>query len=451
MAKYLDEAGLAYFWEKIKSYHELGTHTKVLGHRGYTQNNPWCQDNSVFAYANAGMNGLKGFECDPRKDKNGVIVMLHNDTVDSVSTSTGAITNLDYREVFYKTKSGNQTTTHLTTLSEAIHIAKIFNMFMFFDMGKRVVTCEEIVAECEKAGFYNYGFFNTATDDELIDLPEYVIKCVGPDVFEHTEEELDEYITKFGSSKNLGVRVLYNGTTNEQLELIKRKGFLTFCNVPDDSSIGSRELDSKLIDYLLGDRIMGLFDVNYANNFENLAPSKDITEYVSEMGNNTFQIVQGINNNSSMPTNQNYVVLIIKMSEYYATMIAMTAIPSVRFDIYTKTRYNGVWENSWTKRYDSSKIDLLSTTDSSTNIHVDAYAVNRTVTVTWVRENNNVAVSGWNTIASIPAGYRPYYMINSAFVDSLNHRVPARILTDGQLQLYSIPEAQVSGFITYAI
>lgn len=430
-----------------------GKNSRVVAHRGYTKNNnPYCQDNSVFAFINAGIHGFKGIEVDPRKDVDGNLVCLHNETVDDISNSTGKISDLSYRNVFYKTKSGTPTDVHLTTVREMLLVAKIYNFFVLFDMGKNVVTCREIVNECENADFYNYGFFNVANSNDLVSLPDYVIKLLGNDVFVHTESELDSYISKFGSSKNLGVRVLTANTTDEQIELIKGKGFLIFANFGPSDRIGTctQSLISK-IDFILGDytpsAITGPFSIELQHVYIN------IKNYVDALTSPCFTVVQALNGaGSSMPSTDNYNVCIYKLSNNYVRLLAFPAIET--YTLYSLNKRSGVWDSGWTVMYkqetDSYK-EIINTVNSTYNISLFGYAVGKTVTISALRENNHVASSGWTTIATIPTTYAPVTNLTIGCTDGASNRVSFRVTVDGRIMIYSIPDQQIACVLTYAI
>lgn len=430
-----------------------GKNSRVLAHRGYiTDNNPYCQDNSVFAFINAGIHGFKGIEVDPRKDIDGNLVCLHNETVDDISSSTGKISDLSYHNVFYKTKAGTPTDVHLTTVREMLLVAKIYNFFVLFDMGKNVVTCQEIVNECKNADFYNYGFFNVADANNLVSLPDYVIKVLGNDVFIHTEAELDSYISMFGSSKNLCVRVLTANTTDEQIELIKGKGFLILANFAPSNRIGTctQSLISK-IDFILGDytpsAITGPFSIELQHVYSN------IRNYVDALTSQCFTVVQAINGaESTMPLTTNFIVSIYKLSDKYVRLLAFPTIDT--YTLYSLKKTNGVWDSSWTiidKQETDSYTEIINTTESTYNIKLYGYAVGKTVTISALRESNHVSSSGWTTIGTIPVAYAPPTTLTSNYTDETGNRLIFRVDNQGAIKIWTIPAQQIACVITYAI
>lgn len=364
--------------------------SKILCHRGYTENNPYCQDNSAYAYINAGVYGFKGFECDVRKDVNGEIVMLHDDFVDNVSSQTGNINQLDYKNVFYKTKAGEVTSTHLTTLTEAIVIAKIYNLFMLFDMGKNVVTCQEIVKKCEESDFYNYGFFNVVNSKDLLSTPRYVLKVLGNERFEHTESELNSYISRFGKKNNLAVRVILSSTSDNQINLIKSKGFYIVANYTSAHFIGTDNLSQiNKIDFLLGDDIINLQHNNYENGVTFLQPSINIEDYCDSLKDRSYHIINAIGGKYT-PTNSNYICEIYNYSSPYKKIVAYDSV-GTNGKKYIKVKYNGIW-GEW---IEPNKYKILySGTDSTYNITLKITTNDYSVGVNFYRENNNVSSTG---------------------------------------------------------
>ena len=425
----------------------LNNKSKTLCHRGYTFNNPYAQDNSSYAYVNAGVHGFRGIECDVRKDVNNVIVMLHNESVDSVSSQTGNINQLDYKNVFYKTKAGETTTTHLTTLTEAVEIAKTYNLFMLFDMGKNVVTCQEIVDICDASNFKDYGFFNVVDSDEFLTLPNYVLKVLGNDVFEHNEAELDNYLSTYGENNNLAVRVILSSTSDNQLNLIKSKGFYIIANYTSAHFIGTDNLSQiNKIDFLLGDDIINLQHSNYENGVTFLQGSINIEDYCDSLKDRSYHIINALGG-SYTPTNSNYICEVYNYSLPYKKIVAYDSV-GTNGKKYIKVKYNNVWSD-WIEPY-KYKI-LYSDTDSTYNITLKITTNDYSVGINFYRENNHVTSSGWTKIGQVPAGYEPKDLQLAYFCDGAGNALRFRVQTNGEIDIYAIPNTQIAGNLSYII
>jgi len=106
----------------------------LYSHRGmYRTPGTWDIENTCAAIGNAHTCGFNGVEIDVQHDVNGVVVALHDGTVDRVAVQTGAIGSLDYRNVFYKDKLGAATEYRLETLRDVFTLCKQLNMHILID------------------------------------------------------------------------------------------------------------------------------------------------------------------------------------------------------------------------------------------------------------------------------------------------------------------------------
>ena len=206
---------------------------RTLAHRGYpySTHNRFAQDNSLAAIDEAGLQGFTGIECDPRRDVNGVIVLLHDADVRSVSNYVSAtpddpnsylIENLDYRTVFYKDKFGLGTNRRITTLAEAVAVCKAYNMFMFFDSkgldGKgRSVSIGDLEEIMDKMDYHNWGVFNYG-EDYMSTKSDYIVKGIQPKT---TVEALRESAAKFSYLPNLWMRKYSTAKDNVPIEVLR--------------------------------------------------------------------------------------------------------------------------------------------------------------------------------------------------------------------------------------
>lgn len=74
----------------------ISYNVKSIAHRGYNSNAP---ENTLAAYREAAKHGFKYVECDVQHTKDGVPVLLHDETVDRTSNGTGAISSLTFNQV----------------------------------------------------------------------------------------------------------------------------------------------------------------------------------------------------------------------------------------------------------------------------------------------------------------------------------------------------------------
>jgi glycerophosphoryl diester phosphodiesterase len=64
---------------------------KVLGHRGYRAQYP---ENTLLAFDKALEAGAQGIECDVQKSRDGYYVIIHDDSIDSVSGQSGRVADM---------------------------------------------------------------------------------------------------------------------------------------------------------------------------------------------------------------------------------------------------------------------------------------------------------------------------------------------------------------------
>lgn len=149
---------------KVAYKAQVPSSPKILAHRGISTISSWVYsiDNSLWSLMGAMANGFDGFECDVRKDVNGVLVMIHDADVSSVSNSSGDIDTLDYSTVKYATRrTGVTTDTTLTTLAEAAQVAKAFNAFMFVNVKDTTISAQQVTNALLAQGldYDNFGVF----------------------------------------------------------------------------------------------------------------------------------------------------------------------------------------------------------------------------------------------------------------------------------------------------
>lgn len=246
----------------IDRYVESKYQFKFIGHRGYPgANNIYAVDNSQVSFACAGVAGFGGIECDPTKDRDGNIVMLHGHRTQAVCWESGQISESSFEDLHYRTKAGTRTNINLCTLDNTIQIAKYYGMMIFFDMGNNTCTPKELAEACESAGFYEYGFFGVPDqrEDLLLEVPEYCIKVLGgygegsidgSNGFNPAEYRVQEWVEKFGT-KNVCVRTQGSTTTLEETVMYKHYGVMQFLTANDMNVALPEVLENA--DYVFGD------------------------------------------------------------------------------------------------------------------------------------------------------------------------------------------------------
>lgn len=312
----------------------------VLAHRGYTRGSTWNRDNSPMALVCAFNEGFHGCEVDVRKDVNGELVLLHNSSVDSLSLQSGEINTLAHENVFYKSDIGVNTNTTLCTVREAIAIAKLYNTFLLFEIKLANFDVQELVDLCEELDFKKYGVYNLDPESELVKLPDYALHVWGNEVFTHTEQELDSYLS-YGT-KNNAVRL--TSLSEAQVNLIKSKGFKIIFNYTI-SNINSNTTVQRYLpycDYIIGDyiptnypqdkhRISGTLDDNIS--------MEDFIDNLSNLSEREFQLLSSHDENT---TGVNLFCRALKISANYALVFGLSTHNDTKS--FKKVKFNGEWK-----------------------------------------------------------------------------------------------------------
>lgn len=113
----------------------INPNIKAIAHRGYSTVAP---ENTLSAYKLAKQMGFDYVECDITQTSDGVVVLLHDDSVDRTSNGSGAITSMTYAEVkvldFGSWKSSEYTGERIPTLEEFIKLCKNLGLHPYIEI-----------------------------------------------------------------------------------------------------------------------------------------------------------------------------------------------------------------------------------------------------------------------------------------------------------------------------
>ena len=119
-----------------------------VGHRGWYK----APENTLSAYRESYNNGFKYVECDVQFTKDGIPVLLHDDTIDRTSNGSGYLSQMTYAEVSQYDFSYDDNDT--------------VNDFSAY-RGEKIPTFVEFIALCKELGLHPYiEIKGTMTDDE---------------------------------------------------------------------------------------------------------------------------------------------------------------------------------------------------------------------------------------------------------------------------------------------
>lgn len=123
----------------------------VSAHRG--QKTPEAPENSIASFRDTLERGPILMEIDIARSADGVLMLLHDDTLDRTTTGSGPISQRSYRQIrqlYLKDAAGNTVEERVPTLEEALIWAKRNGAILQLDL-KRGVPPEEVIAAVRQA------------------------------------------------------------------------------------------------------------------------------------------------------------------------------------------------------------------------------------------------------------------------------------------------------------
>ena len=140
---------------------------RMIAHTGYSAVAP---GNTLPAYEAAGKSDFWGAECDIQRTKDGVWILMHNDTVDDMTDGTGKVSELTYAEIMqFNVDTGNNIESY---------------------PGLKVAKLEEYLDVCKKYSLHPVIEIKANAD------PEYMSEVV--DILSAREEKDMFYVISFG-------------------------------------------------------------------------------------------------------------------------------------------------------------------------------------------------------------------------------------------------------------
>lgn len=136
-------------------FHSLITPSKVplINHRGYETLAP---ENSIPAFTLAGQRGAFGVECDVSSTSDGVLIIMHDNTVDRTTNGSGTVTSLTYAQI------------------QQMHIDAGVNVDQYSQDELIIPTFEDFIKICRK-----YGMVATIEVNLYGDLGNYVTSMLN--------------------------------------------------------------------------------------------------------------------------------------------------------------------------------------------------------------------------------------------------------------------------------
>jgi len=190
----------------------------VSAHRG--QADPQAAENALLSFSETWKGGPIAMEMDVRRSADGVLVLMHDDTLDRTTAGTGpvsALTLKQLRQVALEDPAGRAIGETVPTLEEALVWGKRRGAILQLDV-KRGVPFEEVIADVRNVGMASQVViivYNLADAKKVMALaPEMMLSASG----RNADETAELLRIGRGNPRLLG----FTGTSEPDAELIAR-------------------------------------------------------------------------------------------------------------------------------------------------------------------------------------------------------------------------------------
>jgi len=223
-------------------------HILITAHRGNTGNTS-IPENSMAAIETciANKDALDFIEIDPRATKDGVMVLMHDATIDRTTNGTGKISDLTYAEVQQlrlKLDDGTITEHHVPTLQEVLVKAR-GKVFINLDFINNVSPKEayELVRNC---GMLDRVLFTVGTKKDVAENMlgyNQTIHILG----QYSDDGDENYLSAAGGGNRIAFVYITpaKALSSGYADLLWEKGFITATNLLDQNGFS---YDSQMLD-----------------------------------------------------------------------------------------------------------------------------------------------------------------------------------------------------------
>lgn len=148
--------------------------TWIMGHRGNTYQSD-SPENSIKGIESCiSLNGVVNVvEIDPRRTKDGILILMHDETIDRTTTGTGKVKDLTLEEIQsyqLKLEDGTITSEKVPTLYDALMAGK---GKIYFDLDIKDVPVKEVYDIVKSVGMLEQVFFYTEDMDVVNTIGKY--------------------------------------------------------------------------------------------------------------------------------------------------------------------------------------------------------------------------------------------------------------------------------------
>lgn len=233
----------------------------TVAHMGYTAKAP---GNTAAAFREAGKAGFWGAEADVRATKDGVLICLHNETVNAMTNGSGAAYKKNWSVLKkYKINAGNNWrkygTQHICTFSEYLDICKKYKMCPVVDIKwsseKAVRAMYKMV---KKKGMLGVTVFQCSVKNYLKYIKQESDKAVKKD--KTLPKATMWYLvnglsnSKVNTAKSLGCKGINCSSVSKSSVTYAHKKGIKVCYYLVFGKSKEKQLKKKRVDYLMSNR-----------------------------------------------------------------------------------------------------------------------------------------------------------------------------------------------------
>ena len=216
--------------------------TWIMGHRGNTYQSD-SPENSIKGIESCiSLNGVVNVvEIDPRRTKDGILILMHDETIDRTTTGTGKVKDLTLEEIQsyqLKLEDGTITSEKVPTLYDALMAGK---GKIYFDLDIKDVPVKEVYDIVKSAGMLEQVFFYTEDMDVVNTIGKY---DPAPVIYPQCIEESDvDFLASQGIK--MAQLSLSKALDTDFPKRLKDKGLLWTTNILD---MKGYDYDSKMLE-----------------------------------------------------------------------------------------------------------------------------------------------------------------------------------------------------------
>lgn len=216
--------------------------TWIMGHRGNTYQSD-SPENSIKGIESCiSLNGVVNVvEIDPRRTKDGILILMHDETIDRTTTGTGKVKDLTLEEIQsyqLKLEDGTITSEKVPTLYDALMAGK---GKIYFDLDIKDVPVKEVYDIVKSAGMLEQVFFYTEDMDVVNTIGKY---DPAPVIYPQCIEESDvEFLASQGIK--MAQLSLSKALDTDFPARLQDKGLLWTTNILD---MKGYDYDSKMLE-----------------------------------------------------------------------------------------------------------------------------------------------------------------------------------------------------------